>query len=178
MWTTAKGTILTCNILTKRGIMLVDWWSMCRSSSEIILLLHCDIAYALWTIVFCVFGIQQVMPKRVIDLLTKWNNWFHKDFFSLESSLPMSVVDTNQYGIRVSTYRPDSTDPPSTNPDSDLSNKHGSRRRYLNMQIRWSKFKWRVRESNSIDLARPKLLSYSIFLIRMKVPLLSSLIFL
>ena len=64
----AKGTILTCNILMKRGIMLVDWWSTCRCSSEIILMLHCDIAYALWTIVFCVFGIQQVMPKRVIDL--------------------------------------------------------------------------------------------------------------
>ena len=74
--------------------MLVDWWSMCRCSSEIILLLHCDIAYALWTIVFYVFGIQQVMPKRVIDLLTKWNNWFHKDSFLVKNPASLCLLWT------------------------------------------------------------------------------------
>jgi hypothetical protein len=47
------------------------------------LLLHCDVAYALWTnIFFNHFGMSWVMPRRVIDLFACW--W--------KSGRPMSAV--------------------------------------------------------------------------------------
>ena len=33
------------------------------------LLLHCPIAYELWSMVFSLFGIHWVMPYKVIELL-------------------------------------------------------------------------------------------------------------
>jgi hypothetical protein len=45
-------------------------------------LLHCDVAYALWTNIFNRFGMSWVMPRRVIDLFACW--W--------KSGRPMSVA--------------------------------------------------------------------------------------
>ena len=42
------------------------------------LLLHCPIAYWLWTMVFYLFGLQWVIPKRVIDLFSTWQGPFGK----------------------------------------------------------------------------------------------------
>ena len=39
------------------------------------LLFHCKFAYALWSEVFLIFGIQWVMPKIVASLLFGWWNW-------------------------------------------------------------------------------------------------------
>jgi hypothetical protein len=36
------------------------------------ILLHCDVASALWNNIFSRFGISWVMPRRVIDLLAGW----------------------------------------------------------------------------------------------------------
>jgi hypothetical protein len=34
--------------------------------------LHCDVARDLWVSVFCLFGIEWVMPLWVVELLGSW----------------------------------------------------------------------------------------------------------
>ena len=40
------------------------------------LLLHCPIAYELWSMVFVFFGIHWVMPYKVSELLASWQGKF------------------------------------------------------------------------------------------------------
>ena len=35
-------------------------------------LLHYPIAYELWSMVFCLFGIHWIMPYKVVELLASW----------------------------------------------------------------------------------------------------------
>ena len=44
---------------------------MCKHSGETIdfLLLHCNYAYNLRSVVFCLFGVHWVMPKKEVELL-------------------------------------------------------------------------------------------------------------
>jgi hypothetical protein len=72
VWMAALGRILTVDNLRKRGLIVVDWCSMCKRSGESIdhLLLHCDVARALWSVLFSLFDVTWVMNGRVIDLLT------------------------------------------------------------------------------------------------------------
>jgi len=37
------------------------------------LLLHCEIASAMWTAIFSLVGLVCVMPKRVVDLFDCWS---------------------------------------------------------------------------------------------------------
>jgi hypothetical protein len=37
------------------------------------LLLQCDVVRELWNMVFQMFGVEWVMPRRVVDLLACWN---------------------------------------------------------------------------------------------------------
>jgi len=57
---------------------------MCKKTEKSVdhLLLHCDVASALWSSLFSRFKMSWVMPRRVIDLLTCW--WF--------SGRPMSTA--------------------------------------------------------------------------------------
>jgi hypothetical protein len=66
----------------KRGHVLAAWRCMCKNDWETgdHLLLHCEIATALWGFVFQMFGIQWVLPVKVIELLFGWFNWFEKHF--------------------------------------------------------------------------------------------------
>lgn len=51
---------------------------MCRCSGETVdhLLLHCEIAYAIWTFTFSVFGVQRVLPKSLVELQSEQRNLF------------------------------------------------------------------------------------------------------
>ena len=73
-WTAALGKILSTGNLRKRGIKVLDQCCMCKKDGESVdhLLLHCPIAYELWTMVFCLFGIEWIMPKRVINMFAAW----------------------------------------------------------------------------------------------------------
>ena len=64
------GKILTTDNLRKRRVIVLDWCYMCKSCGESVdhLLLHCSIAWELWSLVFCLFGIQWVMPRSVLEL--------------------------------------------------------------------------------------------------------------
>ena len=53
-----------------RGLHLVNWGSMCHCGEEMIdhLLIHCEIAYTLWSELFMIFGIHWVLPDKVASL--------------------------------------------------------------------------------------------------------------
>lgn len=54
------GKILSTDNLRKRDIIVMDWLFMCKQSGENVdyLLLHCPIAFEMWSMVFCLFGIH------------------------------------------------------------------------------------------------------------------------
>jgi hypothetical protein len=71
VWTATHGKILTLDNLRKRGVILVEWYCRCRRSRESInlLLLHCEVARELWSAIFTLFGVHEVMPTRVVQVL-------------------------------------------------------------------------------------------------------------
>jgi hypothetical protein len=71
VWTASLGKILTLDNLRKRGLTVVDWCCMCKKSGESInhLLLHCEVARTLWSVLFTLFDVLWVMNGRVLDLL-------------------------------------------------------------------------------------------------------------
>jgi hypothetical protein len=73
-WSAALGKILTGDNLRKRHVIVVDRCCMCKRSGESVdhLLLHCDVAYAMWSAIFSRFGLSWVMPLRVLDLFACW----------------------------------------------------------------------------------------------------------
>lgn len=77
-WTSALGKILTIDNLCHRNIIIVDWCCMSKQHGESVdhLLLHCIMPSGLWSLVFCLFGVQWVMPQRVVDFLASWKRRF------------------------------------------------------------------------------------------------------
>ena len=70
-WSASLGKVLTTNNLRKRWVIVLDWCYMCKRCGESVdhLLLHCSIAWELWSLVFYLFGIQWAMPHTVLELL-------------------------------------------------------------------------------------------------------------
>ena len=58
VWTAVWDRILTGDNLRGRRMVFVDWCIMCHCNGETVdhLLLHCDKAYRLWSLVFRTFG--------------------------------------------------------------------------------------------------------------------------
>ena len=73
-WTTALGKILTADNLRRRGLGLVSWCCMCKADGESVdhLLLHCSFVKELWDMIFALFVLQWVMPRRVVDMFACW----------------------------------------------------------------------------------------------------------
>jgi exonuclease III len=80
-WNAALGKILTHDNLRKRNIVVVEWCCLCKKNGESVdhLLLHCEVATYLWHSVFTLFGMEWVMPEKVIDLFSCWNQVGGKD---------------------------------------------------------------------------------------------------
>jgi hypothetical protein len=74
VWSVALGKILTHDNLWKRNVVVIEWCCMCKKNGESMdhLLLHCEVARDLWSYIFSLFGIEWVMPRMVLELLTSW----------------------------------------------------------------------------------------------------------
>jgi hypothetical protein len=74
VWSAALGKILTIDNLRKQHVIVMNRCCMCKRSEETVdhLLLHCEVAFALWSAFFGRFGLSWVMPRRVFDLLACW----------------------------------------------------------------------------------------------------------
>jgi hypothetical protein len=73
-WTAAQGKILTLDNLRKKHVIVIDRCCMCKTNGESVdhLLLHCEVARALWNAFFSRFSLSWVMPLRVVDLFACW----------------------------------------------------------------------------------------------------------
>jgi hypothetical protein len=71
VWTVALGKILAHDNLRRQNIV-VEWCCMCKKSRESIdyLLFHCDVAWNIWSYFLILFGVEWVMPRRVLNLLS------------------------------------------------------------------------------------------------------------
>uniref|UniRef100_A0A2N9EED7 Reverse transcriptase zinc-binding domain-containing protein n=1 Tax=Fagus sylvatica TaxID=28930 RepID=A0A2N9EED7_FAGSY len=96
IWTVAWGRILTCDNLMQRGYTMVGWCCMCRCDGETVehLLLHCSAAQRLWNFVFASFRVHWVLPRKVVDLLFGWYNWFGKNHSHIWNLIPMCLMWT------------------------------------------------------------------------------------
>jgi hypothetical protein len=74
-WSAALGKILTLDNLRKRHVIVINRCYMCKKTKEFVdhhLLLHCDVASALYYYLFSRFGLSWIMPRRVFNLLACW----------------------------------------------------------------------------------------------------------
>ena len=96
IWIAARGTILTCDNLMRRGHIMAGWCCMCKHNWETgdHLLLHCETASALWSFILQAFRINWVMPAKVIDLLFGWYNWFGKHSSGVWNLVPLCLMWT------------------------------------------------------------------------------------
>ena len=71
----------------------VDWCIMRRHSGETVahLLLHCEMAYRLWSFVFITFGLSWVIPRSIPDLLFDWWNWLGKHSSQIWNLVPLCI---------------------------------------------------------------------------------------
>jgi hypothetical protein len=68
--------ILMHDNLWRQNIMVVEWCCLCKKNGESIdhILLLCDVVRDIWSYFLMLFGVEWVMPRRVLDLLTSWGN--------------------------------------------------------------------------------------------------------
>jgi hypothetical protein len=72
LWQTTNDLVV--DNLKKMNVIIVNKCCLCKRNKESVdhLLLHCDVASALWNAFFTGFGMSWVMPRRVIDLFACW----------------------------------------------------------------------------------------------------------
>jgi hypothetical protein len=59
--------------LKKRQVIVVDRCCMFKRNRPVNhLLFHCEVACAIWNVIFNRFGLSWVVPKRVVDLYACW----------------------------------------------------------------------------------------------------------
>lgn len=73
-WSAVLGKILIEDNLRKMHVIIVDKWCLCKRYGKSVdhLILHCDLASALWIALFTRFVMSWVMLRRVIDLFACW----------------------------------------------------------------------------------------------------------
>ena len=56
------------------------------------LLIHCKYAHTLWSEVLCLFGVQWVMLKNVVSLLSAWWNWLGSHTSNVWNMVPACLM--------------------------------------------------------------------------------------
>jgi hypothetical protein len=76
VWSAALGKSFTHDNLRKRNVIIIEWCCMCKKNGESIdhLLLHCKVAHDLWSYILILFGVEWVMQRTVLELLTSWGS--------------------------------------------------------------------------------------------------------
>lgn len=79
-WMTVLRRILTSDNLRKRSFIIVEWHCMCRCIEETMdhLLIHCEGAHWLWSVIFRSFSVSWVYQMRAVVFLDR------ETFVSLE----------------------------------------------------------------------------------------------
>ena len=74
IWLVAHGKILTLDNLRLRRLWVLDWCYLCKKAGESVnhLMIHCEYAQELWSMIFCIFGVSWAMPQKAYDLLHCW----------------------------------------------------------------------------------------------------------
>lgn len=87
---------MTTNNLWKRGFVIEDWCSLCRSDGESVshFLLHCSLVSNLWASIFCLVGIDWIMPNSVAAFagILGWSKGSSKICKSSKGSSSLSYV--------------------------------------------------------------------------------------
>ena len=86
--------ILTGDNLQGRGLHIVGWCIICRCNGKTVdhLLLYCEKAYRLWSLVFRSFGISWVLPRSIADTLFSWWNWYGKHSSGIWNLVPLCLM--------------------------------------------------------------------------------------
>jgi hypothetical protein len=81
--------------LRKRRVIVINRCCMCKRDGESVdhLLIHCDVASALWSVIFSHFGLAWVMPRRVPDLVQVGGLRKDKECHGVENGALMFVLD-------------------------------------------------------------------------------------
>jgi hypothetical protein len=94
-WNAVLGRILTHDNMRKRSIVIVEWCCMCKKNGESVdhLLIHCEVATRIWHYMFTLFGIEWVMPQKVLDLFACWNHVGGRDLAkAIWRMVPLCVI--------------------------------------------------------------------------------------
>ena len=77
-WEASWGKILTLEQLQSRGYSLANWCFLCLFEVETMdhLLLHCIKTWALWNLLFSLFGVAWVLSSLVKETLLGWHGAF------------------------------------------------------------------------------------------------------
>lgn len=91
-----KNLALVLNDWNYTWYVIAGWCCMCRGHGEMMdhLLLHFPRAAVLWNYVFSFFGVEWVLPGRVMNLLFAWRNCFGKHFSSVWNLVPSCLMWT------------------------------------------------------------------------------------
>ena len=74
VWSTSLGKILILDNLRKRQLIVVNRCCLCILDGESVdhLLLHCEVASAIWNAIVSHLGLSWAMPSSVVDLMACW----------------------------------------------------------------------------------------------------------
>jgi hypothetical protein len=74
--------------------VVLDWCCMSKRDGETInhLFLHCPAARDLWDLVFCLFGVDWVMPRGVLDMLSCWSRLSRRVNGAIWSMIPHCLL--------------------------------------------------------------------------------------